>query len=153
MKQLTTSAGWQIMIIGASPMILLNGQIRYGDHIQQTVLPVITIQISHILILDFGTRAQRRLITSPSTGEGRKTGLPTKIYLIPCVIQHAIMCRAPVTLVVPDWPSTPFQPILFPEEGKQAKFVREVWVLTPEEFTICLGRRGSSLFKGPPILI
>ena len=70
------------------------------------------------------------------------------VYLVPCVIQHARKYKAQRTLVVPEWPSAPFWPTLFPEEGKFAPFVVLVRVLTVDEFSIYPGRLGSSLFKG-----
>ena len=72
------------------------------------------------------------------------------VYLVPRVIQHARKCKARGTLVVPEWPSAPFWPILFPEEGKFAAFVMLVRVLTTAEFSIYPGRLGASLFKGTP---
>ena len=81
---------------------------------------------------------------------GENNWLCPPIYLIPHVIHHAQKCAASGTLVVPEWPSAPFWPKLFPEVGRPAKFFKDVQVLTPVEFTIFPGRRGSSLFKGPP---
>ena len=72
------------------------------------------------------------------------------VYLVPRVVQHARMCKAKGTLVVPEWPSAPFWPILFPEKVKFAPFVVLVRVLTAAEFSIYPGRLGSSLFKGTP---
>ena len=53
------------------------------------------------------------------------------VYLVPRVIQHARKCKAQGTLVVPEWPSAPFWPILFPEESKSAPFVTIVSVDSP----------------------
>ena len=72
------------------------------------------------------------------------------VYLVPRVIQHARKCKAQGTLVVPEWPSAPFWPILFPEESTSAPFVMIVRVLTVCEFSVYPGRLGSSLFKGTP---
>ena len=79
-----------------------------------------------------------------------KNWLCPPVYLVPHVIQHASKCKARGTLVIPEWPSAPFWSILFPEEGKFAPFVVLVRVLTVDEFSIYLGRLGSSLFKGTP---
>ena len=72
------------------------------------------------------------------------------VQLVPRVIQHARKCKARGTLLVPEWPSAPFWPILFPEKGQFAAFIFLVKVLTPDEFLICPGRLGSSLFRGTP---
>ena len=44
------------------------------------------------------------------------------VYLIPRVIGHARKCRAVGMLVVPEWPSAPFWPILYPN-GKGSKAI------------------------------
>ena len=71
------------------------------------------------------------------------------IYLIPRVIQHARNCRARGTLIVPEWLSAPFWPMLFPG-GEPAPFILMIRILTASEFEITPGRLGSSLFKGIP---
>ena len=76
--------------------------------------------------------------------------LCSPVYLVPRVIQHAHKCKAQGTLVVPEWPSAPFWPILFPEKVKFAPFVVLIRVLTAAEFSMYPGRLGSSLFKGTP---
>ena len=43
--------------------------------------------------------------------------------LIPRVIQHAHRTKAKSTLIVPEWPSSPFWPILFPGKEETMEFV------------------------------
>ena len=71
------------------------------------------------------------------------------IYLIPRAVQHARNCRASGTLVVPEWVSAPFWPMLFPS-GEPAPFILLIRILAPSEFAIIPGRLGSNLFKGSP---
>ena len=72
------------------------------------------------------------------------------VNLVPRVIRHLLKCKATATLILPEWPSAPFWPMLFPEGGKPASFIAETRTLTPATFTIIPGRRGSSLFVGYP---
>jgi len=71
------------------------------------------------------------------------------VYLIPRVIQHARNCRAQGTLIVPEWSSAPFWPMLFPR-GNPAPFILVYRVPTIWEFEIIPGRLGLSLFKKIP---
>ena len=71
-------------------------------------------------------------------------------YLVPRTIQHALRTRAQGTLLVPQWPSAAFWPMLFPDGDTNAWFVREVRVLQKRNVVICSGRRGSNLFDGTP---
>ena len=48
------------------------------------------------------------------------------VTLIPRVINHAVVCKAVGTLIVPCWPSAPFWPLLHPVVGKFAGFVTAV---------------------------
>ena len=59
-------------------------------------------------------------------------------------------CKAAATLVVPEWPSAPFWPMLFPKFGEAASFITETRTLTPDTFVVIPGRRGASLFAGYP---
>ena len=71
-------------------------------------------------------------------------------YLIPRTISHALNTIACGTLLVPNWPSAPFWPMLFPSMGTMAPFVADVKVLSKSELVIIPGRSGSGLFNGPP---
>ena len=62
-------------------------------------------------------------------------------------------CALPIghiQLVVPNWPSTPFWPMLFPGLGTMAPFVVELKVLLKSELKIIPGRMAVSLFNGSP---
>ena len=48
------------------------------------------------------------------------------VTIVPRVIQHARKTKAEGTLIVPQWPSAPFWPMLFPEVNTTAKFVVDV---------------------------
>ena len=72
------------------------------------------------------------------------------VYLVPRVIRHAQNTNAKGTLVVPQWLSSPFWPLLFPNGTSPAAFVKE-WVELPRtENLIMPGHLGVSLFKGLP---
>jgi len=68
-------------------------------------------------------------------------------YLVPHLIGHARETRAVGTLVVPQWCSAPYWPLLFPDGKHPAKFVKEVVVLPIWEWLILLEASGSSLFN------
>ena len=72
------------------------------------------------------------------------------LNLVPRVIQHARKTRAQGTLIVPEWPSTPFWPILFPRKEQAAEFVMEYCRLPKVEWLLIPGRAGSTLFTGVP---
>ena len=68
------------------------------------------------------------------------------VGLIPRLVQHKSKTKAVGTLIVPQWISAPFWPMLFPV-GSSAVLVVQLpqvdWILTP-------GRSGKTLFNGPP---
>ena len=68
------------------------------------------------------------------------------ISLIPRAIRHASKCLAAATLLVPQYPSAPFWPMLFPNGVDPADFV----VIQKSELVVDPGRLGSSLFKCAP---
>ena len=47
------------------------------------------------------------------------------VALIPRLIQHASRTKAEGTLIISQWPSAPFWPLIFPEGWQPAKFVIE----------------------------
>ena len=65
------------------------------------------------------------------------------------VPRHAIRTRAVGTLIVPQWPSAPFWPILFPE-GSPAAFVSDIFQLPRVNWILTPGRSGRTLFNGLP---
>ena len=69
------------------------------------------------------------------------------VYLITRVIRHANNCSAKGTLVVPEWPSAVFWPILFPNTSKPAPFIKEIQTFEP---LLHPGKAGANLFKGVP---
>ena len=72
------------------------------------------------------------------------------VYLIPRSLRHAQNCRASGTLVVPEWPSAVFWPILFPNPVRPAAFVKAVIVIHKLELLIHPGKMGANLFRGIP---
>ena len=82
------------------------------------------------------------------SGENNWLCLP--IYLVPRAIRHASKCLASATLLVPQWPSAPFWPMLFPNGADPAVFISD-YVLNPKsEVVVHPGRLGSNLFKNAP---
>ena len=72
------------------------------------------------------------------------------IHLIPRVIRHAQNQRAKGTLIVPQWLSSPFRPLLFPNRVDPADFVVGCYELPSSEDLILPGQSGNSLFRGLP---
>ena len=72
------------------------------------------------------------------------------VDLIPRVIQHAQKTKAKGMLIVPEWPSAPFWPILFPGNGDTAEYVVEICQLPRADWLLIPGRLGSNLFSGVP---
>ena len=72
------------------------------------------------------------------------------VTIVPRVIQHACKTKAEGTLIVPQWPSAPFWPMLFPAANTTAKFVVDVCQLPDVEWLLLPGRSGKTLFSGPP---
>ena len=72
------------------------------------------------------------------------------VHLVPRVIRHGQNTNARGTLVVPQWLSSPFWPLLFPDGVMPAEFVKEYMELPCTETLILPGQLGTSLFKGLP---
>jgi len=72
------------------------------------------------------------------------------VYLIPRAIRHAQNCGAKGTLVAPQWISSPFWPLIFPNGRDPAEFVVEYLTLPNSPDLILPGCIGTSLFKGMP---
>ena len=60
------------------------------------------------------------------------------------MIRHTSKCRAKGTLVVPEWPSAPFWPIIFPTDGNPASFIMDSVVLK-KDLLLCPGRSGANI--------
>ena len=65
------------------------------------------------------------------------------VCLITRAICHANNCSAKGTLVVPEWLSAVFWPILFPNTNKPAPFIKEIQTFEP---LLHPGRAGANLF-------
>ena len=72
------------------------------------------------------------------------------IYLVPRVLRHAQNTRAQGTLIVPQWMSSPFWPLLFPDGVRPAGFVQELVELPIYDSLFLPGISGCNLFKGVP---
>ena len=72
------------------------------------------------------------------------------VHLVPRVIRHAQNQRAKGTLIVPQWLSSPFWPLLFPNGMDPADFVIGCCELPSSEELILPGQSGKSLFRGLP---
>ena len=70
------------------------------------------------------------------------------IHLIPRLLGHAKETQAKGTLIVPQWPSAPFWPMLFASKVRQNVLATEV--IEKEKVEICCGRSGDQLFAGRP---
>ena len=88
----------------------------------------------------------------PTTGEGKTTGgshLPP-VCLVPRVIRHAQITKAVGTLIVSQWCSAPFWPLLVPNRSDPAEFILE-WLELPASAELILpGLSDANLFKGFP---
>ena len=69
------------------------------------------------------------------------------IYLVPRVLHHARACRCVGTLIIPEWPSAIFWPLICSFGKVFADFVVDVLYLPLGEKLFVRGRRGSVLFK------
>ena len=81
---------------------------------------------------------------------GENNWLCPPIYLIPRAIQHVKKCTAKATLLIPEWPSAPFWPILFPDGYHADVFVTDKKVIDKSELVIHPGKLGANIFKGIP---
>ena len=72
------------------------------------------------------------------------------VYLIPRVVRYAQRSGASGTLIAPQWKSSPFWPLIFPNGVDPADFVVGYLVLPNSENLILPGQSGTSLFKGLP---
>ena len=70
------------------------------------------------------------------------------VWLVPRVIDHAQVCRAIGTLVVPCWLSASFWHLIHPSVEEIAPFVTQVEELPLSEVSIIPGLLGASLFNG-----
>ena len=72
------------------------------------------------------------------------------VYIIPRLLKHAEATKAEGTLVVPQWVSAPFWPLLFPDGQQAAEFVKQVVELPNRDDLFLPSQSGLNIFKGPP---
>ena len=72
------------------------------------------------------------------------------IYLIPRILGHAQEIHAEGTIIVPQWPSAPFWPMLFASGSKVSQNIMTTEVIDKEQVIICRGGSGSRLFSKEP---
>ena len=72
------------------------------------------------------------------------------VYLVPRVIRHAQNTKANGTLIIPQWLSSPFWPLLFCNGFTPAEFVGGVIELPNLDTLLLAGHSGANLFKGLP---
>ena len=78
---------------------------------------------------------------------GENNWLCPPVYLIPRVLRHAANSKAAATLVVPEWPSAPYWPMLCLDGVHLVEFVH-MWMHIPQSTDTTLpGRRGANIFK------
>ena len=82
--------------------------------------------------------------------EGENNWWFPPVCLVPRVIRHAQNTKASGTLIIPQWLSAPFWPLLFPNGSDPAEFVL-AWLELPTTAELVLpGLSGTNLFKGIP---
>ena len=69
------------------------------------------------------------------------------VYLVPRVLGHAQACRCIGSLVVPEWPSAAFWPLLCISEKEFRGFVVDTMYLPLSAELIVRGKAGANLFK------
>ena len=72
------------------------------------------------------------------------------VCLICRLLKHARACGAQGTLIVPHWPSAVFWPIICPQAGRFASFIKSVFELPQVEGITLPGKRGHNLVDGKP---
>ena len=72
------------------------------------------------------------------------------IYLIPRVLGHAQETHAEGTLIIPQWPSAPFWPMLFASESKVSQNIMTTEIIDKEQVIIRRGGSGGRLFSKEP---
>lgn len=69
------------------------------------------------------------------------------IYLVPRVLYHAMNCRCKGTLIVPEWPSAAFWPLIYNLCGDFEEFVIDYFYFPIMTGLFVQGKRGGCLFK------
>ena len=82
--------------------------------------------------------------------EGENNWWCQPVYLVLRALWHTQETAAIGTLVVPNWPSAPYWPMLFPEKDERLPGIVETMTIDKSEVVICPGRSGVTLFKRTP---
>jgi hypothetical protein len=69
------------------------------------------------------------------------------MHLIPRVLCHARNCGCRGSLIVPEWPSAAFWPLLFDLSGNFEKFIIDFFYFPLAPGLFVSGKRGACLFK------
>ena len=69
------------------------------------------------------------------------------VYLIPRLLFHAMYCKCVGTLIVPEWPSAAFWPLISDSHGSLVDFVKDYLLLPLSPGLFVKGKRGACLFK------
>ena len=72
-------------------------------------------------------------------------------HLIPRLLKHAEVTKAEGTLVVSQWVSAPFWPLLFPDGKEVAAFVKQVVKLPQQRNLFLPGQTGLNILMASPI--
>ena len=98
----------------------------------------------------FGTPGSEAVDTFTCDWSGENNWWFPPVCLVPRTIRHAQRTKAFGTLIVPQWLSAPFWPILFPNGYDPVQFIMD-WVELPMMGELILpGLSGANLFNGPP---
>ena len=72
------------------------------------------------------------------------------VHLVPRLLKHAKVTKAEGTLVVPQWVSAPFRPLLFPDSKQVATFIKQIVELPRQKDLFLPGQKGLNIFSGIP---
>jgi len=101
-------------------------------------------------IPDFGPQVQKLWTPLPAPGQERTTGGAPPVYLIPRVIRHAQITRFEGTLLMPQWVSSPFWPLLFPDGVNPIESIVGIAEFPSSEDLFLPGESGHNLFQDIP---
>ena len=79
---------------------------------------------------------------------GENNWLVPPIFLIPKVLNHMVALGGRATLLVPAWPSAPFWPLIFTDEGLSPIF-SDIFEIPLGTDVFVLGNNKNSLFGSP----
>ena len=67
--------------------------------------------------------------------------------MIPRVLSHARSCKCVGSMVVPEWPSAVFWPLICNKFGRFAEFIKDWFYLPLAPGLFVSGKQGACLFK------